>query len=170
MPETIKPQKPRAPRTPAHQAAGAVAHVPKERKAHVAAPKAAVGKYIESVGRRKTAIARVRLSPGTGKMIVNGKEAKQYFPLPRLVADAISPLTKLKITGEWDVSAQVSGSGIHAQAGAVRLGVARALVKKDEEYKKLLRVYGFMTRDSRAVERKKYGKKKARRSPQWAKR
>ncbi|MGB7957519.1 MAG: 30S ribosomal protein S9 [Minisyncoccia bacterium] len=125
---------------------------------------------MESVGRRKTAIARVRLSPGTGKFTTNGKEAKQYFSLPRLVADAISPLTRLKIAGEWDISAQVSGSGIHAQAGAVRLGVARALVKKDEEYKKLLRVFGFMTRDSRMVERKKYGLKKARRSPQWAKR
>lgn len=168
MPEATK--KPRAPRATARHAAGTPAHVPKEHKAHVVAPKAATSKYIEAVGRRKTAIARVRLSPGTGKITVNGKEAKQYFPLPRLVATAVSPLTRLKIAGEWDVSVQVSGSGIHAQAGAVRLGVARALVEKNVEWKKLLRVFGFMTRDSRMVERKKYGLKKARRSPQWAKR
>jgi small subunit ribosomal protein S9 len=167
MPEIIK--KPRTPRAPAaHPAAGAVAHVPKEHKVPVA-PKAH-GKYIETVGRRKTAIARVRLFAGSGKMTVNDKDAKQYFSLPRLVADAMAPLTSLKITGEWDVTAHVSGGGIHAQAGAVRLGVARALVEKNEEWRKLLRVFGFLTRDSRMVERKKYGLKKARRSPQWAKR
>ena len=167
MPETIK--KPRTPRTPAaHSAAGTVVHAPKEHKV-AAAPKMH-GKYIEAVGRRKTSIARVRLFEGSGKMTVNDKDAKQYFALPRLVADAIAPLTSLKMAGEWDVSAQVSGGGIHAQAGAVRLGVARALVKKDAELKTRLRIFGFMTRDSRMVERKKYGLKKARRSPQWAKR
>jgi small subunit ribosomal protein S9 len=158
MPEIVK--KPAVKRTP-------VAHASKEHKASV--PKAG-GKYVEAVGRRKTSIARVRVMKGSGKVIVNDKDAKQYFPLARLVADAIAPLTSLKIAGEWDVSAKVSGGGIHAQAGAVRLGVARALVKQDAELKKRLRVFGFMTRDSRAVERKKYGKKKARRSPQWAKR
>jgi small subunit ribosomal protein S9 len=167
MPETTK--KPRTPRTPAAHHAAKPAHVPKEHKVP-AAPKAPVGKYIEAVGRRKTSIARVRISAGSGKMTVNGKDAQQYFPLARLVADAMAPLTELKISGEWDVSAHVSGGGIHAQAGAVRLGVARALVKKNAEWKKLLRVSGFMTRDSRMVERKKYGLKKARRSPQWAKR
>jgi small subunit ribosomal protein S9 len=160
MPETVK--KPAVKRTPALR-------VPKEHKAPVAAPKSR-GKYIEAVGRRKTSIARVRLSAGSGKMTVNGKDAKQYFPLPRLVADAVAPLTSLKIAGEWDATVQVSGGGIHSQAGAVRLGVARAIVKKDAEYKKRLRLLGFMTRDSRMVERKKYGLKKARRSPQWAKR
>lgn len=160
MPETVK--KPAVKRTP-------VAHAPKEHKAPAAAAKPRV-KYVEAVGRRKTAIARVRLSVGSGKMTVNGKDAKKYFPLPRLVADAIAPLTSLKIAEGWDATVHVSGGGIHAQAGAVRLGVARALVKQDAELKKRLRVFGFMTRDSRAVERKKYGKKKARRSPQWAKR
>jgi len=159
MPEATK--KPKVIRTPAHHAAAA-AHAPKEHKAH--------GKYVEAVGRRKTAVARVRILEGNGKVTVNGKDAKQYFPLARLVADAIAPLTGLKIAGEWDVIVHVSGGGIHAQAGAVRLGVARALVKKNAEWKKLLRVSGFMTRDSRMVERKKYGLKKARRSPQWAKR
>jgi small subunit ribosomal protein S9 len=167
MPEITK--KPRVPKVPAaHQAVGAASHAPKEHKAP-ALPKTH-GKYIEAVGRRKTAIARVRLFEGSGKMTVNDKDGKQYFSMPRLVADAILPLTTLKIAGEWDISAKVSGGGIHAQAGAVRLGVARALVKKNPEWKKMLRVFGFMTRDSRAVERKKYGKKKARRSPQWAKR
>ena len=165
MPETTK--KPRTPRAPAHHAE-AVAHAPKEHKA-AAAPKAH-GKYIEAVGRRKTAIARVRIFAGSGKLTVNEKDGKEYFGLSRLVLDSLAPLTTLKIAGEWDVTAHVSGGGIHAQAGAVRLGVARALVKKNAEWKKMLRVYGFMTRDSRMVERKKYGKKKARRSPQWAKR
>ena len=93
MPETIK--KPRTPRTPvAHDVAThAVAHAPKEHKA--AADLKVSGKYIEAVGRRKTSIARVRLFEGTGKMIVNGKEAKQYFPLARLIADAKAPLTSL---------------------------------------------------------------------------
>jgi len=161
MPETIKTEtvkKPRAPRTPAaHHAAAAAPHAPR-------------GKYIEAVGRRKTSIARVRLFAGTGKMTVNDKDAKQYFPLASLVADAMAPLTSLKIAGEWDVTVKVSGGGIHSQAGAVRLGVARAIVEKNAEWKKMLRVLGFLTRDSRMVERKKYGLKKARRSPQWAKR
>jgi small subunit ribosomal protein S9 len=152
MPETIK--KPRTSRTPAVHAVteGAAVHAPKERK--TAADLKVSGKYIEAVGRRKTSIARVRLFAGTGKMIVNGK----------------APLTSLKIAGEWDMTVMVSGGGIHAQAGAVRLGVARAIIKKNAEWKKYLRVLGFLTRDSRMVERKKYGLKKARRSPQWAKR
>ena len=128
------------------------------------------GVYIEAIGRRKTSVARVRLMKGSGKMSVNDRDAKNYFGLSRLMADALAPLTDLKIAGEWDVSAKVSGGGVHAQAGAIRLGVARALVKKDEALKKLLRTSGFLTRDSRMVERKKYGLKKARRSPQWAKR
>jgi small subunit ribosomal protein S9 len=161
MPEAIK--KPKVSRTPVpHHATGATAHASKEHKVH--------GKYVEAIGRRKTSVARVRLFEGNGKVTVNDKDVKQYFPLARLVADALAPLTDLKIAGEWDVIAHVSGGGIHAQAGAVRLGVARALVKKNAEWKKLLRVSGFMTRDSRMVERKKYGLKKARRSPQWAKR
>ena len=97
MPETIKPQKPRTPRTPAHHTAGTAMHISKERKAYAVAPKTVSEKYIEAVGRRKTAIARVRLSPGTGKITVNGKEAKQYFSLSRLVADVTAPLARLKI-------------------------------------------------------------------------
>jgi small subunit ribosomal protein S9 len=136
------------------------------------APKPAVHKaarYIEAVGRRKTAIARVRISAGTGKVVVNGKDLKGYFTLARLVSTARSPLDQLKID-DMDVSIKVSGGGIHAQADAVRLGLSRAIIDKTPDWKPRLRAMGFMTRDSRAVERKKYGKRKARRAPQWAKR
>jgi small subunit ribosomal protein S9 len=126
-------------------------------------------RYTEAVGRRKTAIARVRIMPGTGKMTVNGKTPAQYFTLPRLVADARSPLEQLKLT-EYDVTVVVTGGGIHAQAGAVRLGLSRAIIAKSPDWKPRLRTMGFLTRDSRMVERKKYGLNKARRAPQWAKR
>jgi small subunit ribosomal protein S9 len=127
-------------------------------------------RYIEAIGRRKTAIARVRLTKGGGKFSVNEKAAKEYFALPRLIIVALAPLTELKVDSAYDVSAHVTGGGIHAQAEAIRLGIARALIEKEPERKKLLRVSGFLTRDSRMVERKKYGLKKARRRPQWAKR
>jgi small subunit ribosomal protein S9 len=162
MPETTKKTTVKHTAAPRVAATHRAVATPKEPKA--------IGVYIEAVGRRKTSVARVRLFKGTGVMTVNDKDAKRYFPLPRLVADALAPLSDLKIAGEWDVVAKVSGGGIHAQAGAIRLGIARALVKKNEEWKKLLRTFGFLTRDSRMVERKKYGLKKARRSPQWAKR
>ncbi|HVO28697.1 MAG TPA: 30S ribosomal protein S9 [Candidatus Paceibacterota bacterium] len=127
-------------------------------------------RYTEAVGRRKTAVARVRISIGDGKVSVNGKTPKEYFTLARLVAASLAPLESLKIMKEYDVTVKVSGGGIHAQAEAVRLGLARALVEKEPGRKALLRVSGFLTRDSRMVERKKYGLKKARRAPQWAKR
>jgi small subunit ribosomal protein S9 len=138
----------------------APAHKPAAAKSH---------RYTEAVGRRKTAIARVRIMPGTGKMTVNGKTPLQYFTLPRLVADARSPIDQLKLT-EYDVTVVVTGGGIHAQAGAVRLGLARAIIAKTPDWKPRLRTMGFLTRDSRMVERKKYGLNKARRAPQWAKR
>jgi small subunit ribosomal protein S9 len=139
--------------------------------AAIAKPVAArAARYIEAVGRRKTAIARVRITSGTGKVSINEMDATKYFTLPRLVAAAIAPLVDLKLKGDFDMTAKVSGGGIHAQAEAVRLGVARAIVAKNPEWKKRLSASGYMTRDSRMVERKKYGKLKARRSPQWAKR
>ena len=153
-------------RTTTHSASTASAAATHAAAAHPAAPK---NRYIEAIGRRKTAIARVRLTKGDGKFIVNGKAAKEYFMLPRLIINALRPLAELKIEG-YDVSAQVKGGGIHAQAEAIRLGIARAVAEKEPERKKLLRVSGFLTRDSRMVERKKYGLKKARRRPQWAKR
>ena len=134
-----------------------------------ASSKAAHGRYIEAVGRRKTAIARVRISAGNGKIVVNGKDLKGYFTLPRLVSAAKSPLEQLQIK-DLDVSVKVSGGGIHAQADAVRLGLSRAIIAQTPDWKPRLRTIGFLTRDSRAVERKKYGKRKARRAPQWAKR
>jgi small subunit ribosomal protein S9 len=134
-----------------------------------AAAPAKKSRYTEAVGRRKTAIARVRISAGTGKMTVNGKTPTEYFTLPRLVAAARSPLEQLKLD-EYDVSVKVSGGGIHAQADAVRLGLSRAIIAKSPDWKPRLRTMGFLTRDSRMVERKKYGLRKARRAPQWAKR
>ena len=143
-------------------------HAPHAASAGAAHPKKS-SRYTEAVGRRKTAIARVRLSAGSGKMTVNGKDAKAYFTLPRLVAAAKAPVEHLKLD-EYDISVKVAGGGIHAQAEAVRLGLARAIVAKSPDWKPQLRTMGYMTRDSRMVERKKYGKRKARRSPQWAKR
>lgn len=147
---------------PAHSAAA------KPATTHAAGARS--GRYIEAVGRRKTAIARVRLTAGEGKFVVNGKDPKHYFSLPRLIEAALAPLRELQIDKTFDVSAKVVGGGIHAQAEAIRLGIARAVIEKSPEWKKRLRVSGYLTRDSRMVERKKYGLLKARRRPQWAKR
>jgi small subunit ribosomal protein S9 len=146
-----------------------VHHVAPKAHAPVAASHAKAARYTEAVGRRKTAIARVRIMAGTGKMTVNDKDIKMYFVMPRLVAAARAPFDQLKIA-DMDVTVHISGGGLHSQAEAIRLGLSRAIVMKDAEWKPRLRTIGFMTRDSRMVERKKYGKKKARRSPQWAKR
>ncbi|HUC31098.1 MAG TPA: 30S ribosomal protein S9 [Candidatus Paceibacterota bacterium] len=157
----------RAATSRSHAAASHSAAAPAAREHK--APASAKHRYTEAVGRRKTAIARVRIMPGTGKMTVNGKTPVEYFTLPRLVQDARSPLEQLKLT-EYDVTVLVSGGGIHAQAGAVRLGLSRAIIAKSPDWKPRLRTMGFLTRDSRMVERKKYGLNKARRAPQWAKR
>jgi small subunit ribosomal protein S9 len=163
MPTTKEPVK-HATHAAPHPARATAAHP----AAHVLAHKAA--RYTEATGRRKTAIARVRLSAGNGKVTVNGKDLKGYFTLPRLMAAAVAPLSELKLSGDYDVSVHVSGGGIHAQADAVRHGISQAIVSIDAQWKPRLRAMGYMTRDSRMVERKKYGLKKARRSPQWAKR
>jgi len=154
----------------------ATAEMEKKTAAHTtaavkpaAAHAAKGGRYTEAVGRRKTAIARVRIHAGTGKVMVNGKSLNAYFVLPRLAADAKSPLDQLKLS-EYDVTVNVHGGGIHAQAGAIRLGISRAIIAKSPDWKPRLRTMGFLTRDSRMVERKKYGLNKARRAPQWAKR
>jgi small subunit ribosomal protein S9 len=144
-------------------------HVPAGHTVHAHSATAPKGRYTEAVGRRKTAIARVRIYAGTGKVSVNEKALNVYFTLPRLVSAATAPMDQLKMA-DVDVSIHVSGGGIHAQADAIRLGLARAIVEKDAAWKPRLRAMGFVTRDSRAVERKKYGKRKARRAPQWAKR
>jgi len=127
-------------------------------------------RYYEGIGRRKESIARVRIKNGRGKFIINDKNINDYFPLIRLRKSASAPLEKLKMISKVDLSIKVKGGGIKAQAEAVRLGLARALVLFDEELKKRLRGFGYLTRDPRVVERKKYGLKKARRAPQWKKR
>jgi len=128
------------------------------------------GRYFEGVGRRKTAVARVRISEGKPEAVVNDKEAGKFFQVERLMKTALSPLEGLKLADKFAVRATVRGGGVKAQAEAVRHGLARALVIFDSGLKTRLRVMGFLTRDSRMVERKKYGLKKARRAPQWAKR
>lgn len=121
-------------------------------------------------GRRKCAIARVWLKPGEGKISINGKEMKNYLGRPVLEILVKSPLAHLELEDKFDVVALTKGGGIAGQAGAVKLGISRALVEYDTEFKKDLRAGGFMTRDSRIKERKKYGRKKARRGFQFVKR
>ena len=120
-------------------------------------------------GRRKEAVARVRLIPGTDKFIVNGKDALTYFGRQHLVDAALAPFRVTDTQGRFDVLAKCDGGGISGQSGAVRLGVARALLEAGD-YRPELKKAGFLTRDARAVERKKYGLKKARKRPQFSKR
>lgn len=127
-------------------------------------------KYMEGVGRRKTAVARVRVVDGKGNILVNQKPLKDYFPTARFQDSVTAPLRVLNVKEKHDVSVVVKGGGPSAQAGAVRHGLGRALAAAYPESKKQLRQFGFLTRDPRMVERKKYGLKKARRAPQWAKR
>ncbi|MFN3682604.1 MAG: 30S ribosomal protein S9 [Fimbriimonadaceae bacterium] len=121
-------------------------------------------------GRRKSAVARVWLQPGEGKVEINGRDLKEYLGRPVLEILVRSPLTALELDGRYDVKASVKGGGISGQAGAVRLGIARALVEYDSEFRAPLRKGGFLTRDARVKERKKYGRKKARRGFQFVKR
>lgn len=131
-------------------------------------------RYFEGVGRRKEATARVRLYTkiqGIKDGIeVNEKSYKEYFPILEFQKIVEAPLEKMKALGKFGITAKVKGGGIRGQAEAIRLAMARALVKFNPAYKKRLRRAGFLTVDARKVERKKYGKKKARRAPQWQKR
>lgn len=127
-------------------------------------------KYFEAVGRRKTSIARVRLYTKQGDIVVNDKNYSKYFPTLRLQKAVISPIKELSVADKVGVTAKVQGGGINSQAGAIRLGISRALVLYNANFRKPLRKVGYLTRDARAVERKKYGLKKARRAPQWKKR
>ncbi len=134
-------------------------------------PKAPVKeRYFEAVGRRKTAVARVRLFTKAGEFLVNDKQYTAYFPtleLQKIVEDA---LQKMKLFGRFKVTIKVSGGGIHSQAEAVRHGLARCLIKFNSDFRKRLKRAGFLRRDPRMKERKKPGLKRARRAPQWAKR
>lgn len=120
-------------------------------------------------GRRKNAVARVRLVPGTGKVTVNGKDALAYFGRQALVEFALAPFKVTDTEGHFDVIARCNGGGVGGQSGALRHGISRALLDAGE-YRAELKKAGFLTRDSRMVERKKYGLKKARRRPQFSKR
>jgi small subunit ribosomal protein S9 len=121
-------------------------------------------------GRRKSAVARVRLIPGKGKIEVNDRECDQYFTEPQERSAVRDPLFVTKTLGHFDVFVRVHGGGHSGQSHAVRMGVARALVAADKRYDSTLRRNGFLTRDARAVERKKYGRRKARRRFQFSKR
>lgn len=123
-----------------------------------------------NTGRRKNASARVKLLGGTGKVTVNNRAFDDYFKADTLRTVVLQPLTLTKMQDKVDVQASVAGGGISGQAGAIRLGIARALVKQDETLRKVLRGQGFLTRDPRAKERKKYGQKRARRRFQYTKR
>ncbi|MBQ7175732.1 MAG: 30S ribosomal protein S9 [Lachnospiraceae bacterium] len=121
-------------------------------------------------GRRKKSIARVYVTPGTGKITVNGKDIDEYFGLETLKVIIRQPFAAINGEGKFDVLANVHGGGIAGQAGAIRHGIARALLQEDAENRGPLKKEGFLTRDSRMKERKKYGLKKARKAPQFSKR
>lgn len=120
-------------------------------------------------GRRKSSVARVYITSGTGKILVNGRDVNEYMPFPTLVMDLSQPLVVTGTQEKYDVRAEVHGGGFTGQAGAIRLGIARALLEAGVD-RSTLKAAGFLTRDSRAKERKKYGLKAARRAPQFSKR
>ena len=123
-----------------------------------------------ATGRRKTSVARVILRPGEGKVLVNGRSAEQYFPSEALRREVQQPLADTEQTGKFDILINTQGGGIHGQAGAARLGIARALIVFNPELRPRLRQGGYLTRDPRAKERKKYGQKGARKRFQFSKR
>lgn len=123
-----------------------------------------------TVGRRKSSVARVFLTLGTGKIIVNDRAAEVYFPHKVLILDATQPLTVTGTEGKYDIKANIVGGGYSGQAGALRLAIARALVKANDANRPLLRAKGLLTVDARIVERKKYGLRKARKDKQFSKR
>lgn len=121
-------------------------------------------------GRRKSSVARVFMTPGTGNIVVNGKPLEDYLPLATLIMEVKSPLVLTETTEQFDIKINVYGGGYSGQAGAMRHGVSRALLEASADYRPALKAAGFLTRDSRAKERKKYGLKAARRAPQFSKR
>jgi small subunit ribosomal protein S9 len=145
-----------------------------EKKEATSIPIIEKGKYIEGIGRRKTSVARVRIwqrekISDDFEIIVNGRDYREYFPGLELSKVVDSPLRKLKIK-DYKVTVLVKGGGIRGQAEAIRLGLARALVKLNPEWRVKFKKAGYLTRDARVVERKKYGRRKARRREQWQKR
>ena len=125
---------------------------------------------VNTIGRRKSAVARVYLKEGSGKITINGRDQKEYFTLDQWIFKLNQPFALTDQEGKFDVSVNVKGGGFTGQVEAIRLGISRALVQLDEESKPALKKEGLMTRDPRMVERKKYGRRKARRAFQWVKR
>ena len=125
---------------------------------------------IQTTGRRKEAVARVRLRPGTGKIVINGREFEQYFHIATHRMASVEGLRITQTSDVYDVDATIRGGGISGQAGALCLGIARALLALDPEARPALKKAGLLTRDSREKERRKYGLKKARKAPQYSKR
>jgi small subunit ribosomal protein S9 len=181
-------KKPRVPKTAAKPAAKAVVEkkprVPRKKIEQPVAeatvvepavvisekPKIAGGKYVFATGRRKTAIANVRMFSGTGKHVINKKPFDQYFSHSILRDEALQPLEVTGLASDFHITAHVSGGGIRAQAQAVRHGLAQALASLNDDVRKILKSNTFLTRDDRKKERKKPGLRGARRAPQWAKR
>jgi len=126
--------------------------------------------FFRGTGRRKESVARVRVYPGEGKIKVNGRALEDYFPNKRHRIEALAPLVHLELKGSFDVIAKLEGGGMTGQAGALRLGIARALLVSDESLRPELKKAGFLRRDARIKERKKYGLKGARKKPQFSKR
>ncbi len=126
--------------------------------------------YFYGTGRRKSSVARVRVYNGTGKITINGRDIDDYFGLETLKLIVHQPLNLTETEGKFDIVANVSGGGVTGQAGAIRHGIARALLLADESFRPILKKAGLLTRDPRMKERKKYGLKGARRAPQFSKR
>lgn len=128
------------------------------------------GTYFYANGKRKTAVSRVRLYKGTGRVVVNGKDAKEYFSTEEMLNTFKAPLILAKAEKDFDISAKIVGGGLQAQAEALRHGIAKALEVADESNRGVLKAEGYLTRDSRIKERKKFGLRRARRAPQFSKR
>lgn len=126
--------------------------------------------FLYGTGRRKNSVARVRLYPGTGAITINGRDIDDYFGLETLKLIVRQPFVVTNTLGRFDIVATVTGGGVSGQAGAIRHGLARALLQSGEDFRPLLKKAGFLTRDPRMKERKKYGLKAARRAPQFSKR
>ena len=137
-----------------------------------------MAKTFVGTGRRKRSIARVRMTSGKGKITINGRDVNEYLPFKTLVMDLTQPLDATKTRDKFDITVTVNGGGFSGQTGAIRLGITRALLQYDQNtdpssdssFRKILKQAGFITRDARIKERKKYGLKKARRAPQFSKR
>ncbi len=124
----------------------------------------------QATGRRKSSVARVRMVPGTGKFVINNRNFAEYIPSAAVRLDVLQPLTLTETTTQYDIYVNVCGGGISGQAGAIRLGISRALLLVSHDFRSPLKKAGLLTRDPRSTERKKYGLKKARRAPQFSKR